>query len=59
MTDGEMVIYLHNIARKTEDEGLHIIADRLDELRPKNPGTSFIDRSEEAREVMVAALSNE
>jgi len=51
MTDGEMVIYLHDVASKTRDAQLHFIADRFEELRPNKPGAIMIDRSEEARDV--------
>ena len=48
MNDGEMVVYLHNLARETNNNILRNIADRLDELKPYSSGV-VIDRSEEAR----------
>jgi len=35
MTDSEMVIKLHDIARETNDQDLRAVADRLAELTKK------------------------
>lgn len=41
MTDGELVIELHNIARKHNSEFLRAVADRLSELVKKEKQNGY------------------